>query len=283
MPKDKRKHIIIEIFGTVVGAAIMAFGVASFLLPNQLSSGGVSGITTITYYLFNIPMGTMIIVINIPLFILAWYRIGKEFLVKSLIGTVSLSLFIDILDKYAPVTTDKFLASIYGGVIIGIGTAIILKVSSSTGGTELVTNLIKTYNPYISMSRYLTIIDITIVTLNVVFLGNIEIGLYSAIAIYLYGKMVDIIFEGVYFTKLLFIISDKNNEIADIIKNEVQRGVTGLYGKGMYKNEDKLVLICAASRGDVYKIKDLARKIDKRSFIVVANAREVVGKGFKEI
>ena len=283
MPKEKRKHIVIEILGTVIGAAIMAFGVSSFLLPNKLSSGGVSGITTITYYLFNIPMGIMIILINLPLFIFAWYRIGKEFLVKSLIGTVSLSLFIDILDKYPPITTDKFLASIYGGVVIGIGTAMILKVGSSTGGTELVTNLIKTYNPYISMSRYLTIIDITIVTLNVVFLGNIEIGLYSAIAIYLYGKMVDIIFEGVYFTKLLFIISDKNQEIADNIKNEVQRGVTGLYGRGMYKNEDKLVLICAASRGDVYKIKDLARKIDKRSFIVVANAREVVGKGFKEI
>lgn len=283
MPKDRLKHIIIELLGTVIGAAIMAFGVASFLLPNQLSSGGVSGITTITYYLLNIPMGTMIIAINIPLFIFAWYKIGKKFFIKSLIGTFSLSLFIDILDKYPPVTTDKFLSAIYGGVIIGIGTAIILKSRASTGGTELVANLIKSYNPYITISRYLTIIDIIIVGLNVVFLGNIEIGLYSAIAIYLYGKMVDIIFEGVYFTKLLFIISDKNEQIADTIKNEVQRGVTGLYGKGMYKNKDKLVLICAASRGDVYQIKDLARRIDKRCFIVVANAREVVGKGFKEI
>lgn len=282
MPKEKIKKTIIEIAGSVVGAAIMAFGVASFLLPNQLSSGGFSGIATITYYLFNIPMGTMIIAINIPLFIFAGYRIGKDFFIKSLIGTVSLSLFIDILDKYPPITTDRFLASIYGGVIIGIGTAIILKVGSSTGGTELVTNLIKTYNPYISMSRYLTIIDIIIVTLNVVFLGHIGIGLYSAIAIYLYGKMVDIIFEGIYFTKLVFIISDKNEEISNAIVKEVKRGVTGLYGKGMYKNKDKLVLICATSRRDVYKIKDVARTIDKRSFIVVANAREVVGKGFKE-
>jgi len=283
MPKEKKKRVIIELVGTIFGAAIMAFGVSSFLLPSQLSSGGIAGIATITYYLLNIPMGTMIMIINIPLFIFAAYRIGKEFLVKSLIGTVSLSLFIDILDKYPPVTTDRFLASIYGGVIIGIGTAIILKVGSSTGGTELVTNLIKTYNPYISMSRYLTIIDIVIVTLNVIFLGHIEIGLYSAIAIYLYGKMVDIIFEGIYFTKLLFIISDKNQEISDAIVNEVKRGVTGLYGKGMYKDKEKLILICAASRRDVYKIKDLARRIDKRSFIVVANAREVVGKGFKQI
>ena len=282
MPREKIKNIIVEILGTIVGSAIMAFGVASFLLPNQLSSGGFSGIATIKYYLLKIPMGTMIIVMNIPFFLFAGYRIGKQFFIKSLIGTVSLSLFIDLLDKYPPVTTDRFLASIYGGVIIGIGTAIILKVGSSTGGTELVANLIKTYNPYISISKYLTIIDIIIVTLNVIFLGHIEIGLYSAIAIYLYGKLVDIIFEGIYFTKLLFIISDKYQEISDAIAAEVGWGVTGLYGKGMYKNNNKLILICAASRRDVYKIKDLARKIDKRSFIVVAIAREVVGKGFKE-
>lgn len=282
MVQGKIKTAIVEAAGTIVGAAIMAFGISSFLLPSQLSSGGVSGIATITYYLLNVPMGIMIMIINIPLFIFAGYRIGKEFFIKSLIGTVSLSLFIDILDKYPPVTTDRFLASIYGGVIIGIGTAIILKVGSSTGGTELVANLIKTYNPYISMSKYLTIIDIVIILLNVIFFRHIEVGLYSAIAIYLYGKMVDIIFEGVYFTKLLFIISDKNDEISEAIKNEVKRGVTGLYGKGMYSNKDKLILICAVSRGDVHKIKDLARRIDKRSFIVVANAREVLGKGFKE-
>lgn len=282
MLQSKMKTLIIEVIGTIFGSAIMAFGVASFLLPNQLSSGGFSGIATITYYLLNIPMGTMIIMINVPLFILAGYRIGKEFFIKSLIGTITLSVFIDILDKYPPITNDRFLACIYGGVIIGIGTAIILKVGSSTGGTELITNLIKAYNPYISMSKYLTIIDIVIVTLNVIFLGHIEIGLYSAIVIYLYGKMIDIIFEGIYFTKLLFIISDKNEEISDAIVNEVKRGVTGLYGKGMYKDKDKLVLVCAASRRDVYKIKDAARKIDKRSFIVIANAREVLGKGFKE-
>ena len=133
--QEKAKKIILEIAGTIIGSAIMAFGIGEFLLPNHLSSGGVSGIATITYYLLKIPMGTMIIIINIPLFILAGYRIGKEFFLKSVIGTVSLSLFIDILDKYPPVTTDRLLASIYGGAIIGIGTAIILKFGSSTGGT----------------------------------------------------------------------------------------------------------------------------------------------------
>ena len=282
MNKSEIKRISLDIIGTLVGAFIMAFGVASFLLPNQLSSGGVSGIATITYYLLNIPMGTMIIIINVPLFIFAGYKIGKEFFIKSIIGTFSLSLFIDILDKYPPVTTDRFLACIYGGVIIGIGTAIILKVGSSTGGTELVANLIKSYNSQTSISKYLTIMDSIIITLNVIFFKHIEIGLYSVIAIYIYGKMVDIIFEGIYFTKLIFIISDRNEEISNTIGKEVRRGVTGLYGKGMYKDKNKLILMCAASRRDVYKIKDLAKRIDNKCFIVVANAREVVGKGFKE-
>lgn len=282
MNKRKIKNWIIDIIGTILGSAIMGFGIASFLLPNQLSSGGFAGIATITYYLLKIPVGAMIFVLNIPLFLFAGYRLGKEFLIKAIVGTISLSLFIDIFDKYPSITTDRFLACIYGGVLIGLGTAIILKVNSSTGGTELIGNIIKTYNPHISMSRNLMIIDMVIIVLNILFFRESEIGLYSVIAIYLYGKMIDIVFEGVYYTKLLFIISDKNQEISNKIGQEVKRGVTGLYGKGMYSNKDKLVLICAASRSDISKIKNIAKDIDERCFIVVANAREVLGEGFKK-
>lgn len=123
--------------------------------------------------------------------------------------------------------------------------------------------------------------DTVIVTLNVIFLKEIEIGLYSAIAIYLMGKMIDILFEGIYFTKLLLIISDKNEEIAKQIGVRIKRGTTGIFGKGMYTNEEKLVLMCAAARGDITKIKMIARKIDPNSFIVITNSREVVGQGFK--
>lgn len=168
------------------------------------------------------------------------------------------------------------------GALIGIGTAIILKVGASTGGTDLIVTVIKGYNPYISMSKYLIIMDIIIIFFNVLFFKHIEIGLYSAIAIYLYGQMIDIIFEGVYYTKLLVIISDKNEEISKAISEKVKRGVTGLYGKGMYESEKKLILLCAASRNDTVQIKDIARKIDDKCFIVVSNAREVLGKGFKE-
>ena len=279
--KYNLKRIIKEGAGTLIGAAIMALGTSLFLLPNQLSTGGVAGIATIIYYFIKIPMGTTILAFNIPLFIMAVYRLGKNFFTKSLVGTISFSIFIDIFDKLKPLTNDRLLACIYGGIIIGFGTAIILKSNSSTGGSDLLSFIARSYKPNLRTSNIIIIIDTVIVFLNMLFFKEIEIGLYSAIAIYLMGKMIDIIFEGIYFTKLLIIVSDRNEEIAKQIGEKIQRGTTGIFGKGMYTNENKLILMCAASRGDIARIKTIARELDRNSFIIIANAREVVGKGFK--
>lgn len=277
----ERKLIMKEVILTILGAMIMAIGVSLFLLPNQLSTGGFSGIATITYYLFHIPMGAVILLANIPVFLIALKKIGKRFFLKSILGTVTLSVFIDMLDKLPPITNDKFLASIYGGIIVGIGTAIILKAHSSTGGSDLVSNIIKAYKRNVKIGTWIVYIDTVIVTLNVIVFKNIEIGLYSAIAIYLMGKIVDVIFEGIDFTKLMIIVSKNSEEISKIIEEKIDRGVTGLYGKGMYTNEDRLVLICATSRKDVGKIKEIAQYIDNNCFIIITNAREVFGNGFK--
>ena len=282
MENNMIKNLVIEILETILGSLIMAIATSLFLLPNQLSSGGFAGIATILYYLLKIPMGTTILALNIPFFLFAGYKLGKRFFLKSMVGTISFSIFIDILDKIEPLTHDRFLACIYGGIIIGLGTAILLKANSSTGGSDLVSQLVKKYNYNIRMSTVIIIMDTVIVGLNVIFFKEIEIGLYSAIAIYLMGKIIDIVFEGIYFTKLLIIISDKNEIIAQEIGERIRKGTTGLYGKGMYTNNEKLVLICAASRGDVDKVKKVAREIDSKSFIIIANAREVVGVGFKK-
>ena len=226
------KNFIIEAIGTILGSAIMAFSVSLFLLPNQLSSGGFSGIATITYYFLHLPMGTVILILNIPFFIFSIFVLGKNFFIKSLIGTISLSLFIDLFDKLEPLTDDRFLACIYGGILAGLGSAIILKVRSSTGGSDLVSAIAKKFNPNIRMSNVIIIIDIVIVTLNMIFFREIEVGLYSAIAIYLMGKIIDIIFEGIYFTKLIIIVSDKNDEIARKIGEIVKRGTTRFIWKG---------------------------------------------------
>lgn len=276
------KKIILEIVGTIFGSFVIAVSVSLFLLPNKLSSGGVAGIATITYYLLNIPMGVSILLINVPLFLMSILKIGKVFFLKSIVGIVSLSIFIDILDKMQPLTNDKFLACIYGGIIMGVGTAIILKANSSTGGTDLISYIAKTYRPTIKVGEIIFMLDIVIVVLNMFFLEEIEIGLYSAIAIYLMGKIIDILFEGIYFTKLIYIVSEKAEEIAINIGEEIGRGTTGIYGKGMYTNEDKLILMCAVTRKDVARTIQIITKIDKNSFVIVTNSREVLGLGFKD-
>ena len=274
------KRFIKQILGTLLGSFIIAISISLFLLPSKLSTGGFAGIATITYYLFKIPVGTAMLVLNVPLFVLSIYKMGKSFFAKSLVGTISLSIFIDLLEKVKPLTSDRFLACIYGGILMGIGTSIILKMDSSTGGSDTISFLAKAYRPNIRLGSVITIFDFVVVGINMLVFNEIEIGLYSAIAIYLMGKLIDIIFEGVDFTKLLIIVSDKNEEIAKAIGDKVNRGTTGLVGKGMYENKDKLVLMCAAQRGDVARIKTIVHQIDPTSFMIVANSREVLGRGF---
>lgn len=164
---------------------------------------------------------------------------------------------------------------------MAFGTSIILKAKASTGGTDLITYITKAYKPEVRMGSLIVIIDIIIVGLNVIFFRELEIGLYSAITIYIMGKVIDVIFEGIYFTKLIYIISDHNDKIAKVIGKDIKRGTTGLYGKGMYKQDEKMVLLCAASRRDVSRIKQIVNKIDPLAFIIISNSREVFGKGFK--
>lgn len=278
----KFKRNLMEYIGTVLGAFIMASSVSFFLLPNELSSGGLSGIATILYYKLNIPMGITIAILNIPMFLIAGYKIGKGFFAKSLLGTLTMSIFIDVLDNFQPITNDKILAAIYGGIFTGIGTAIVLKSHSSTGGTDLFSMIIKRFKNTVQTGRVIVIIDAVIVLLNVIILKNIEIGLYSAITIYLMGLMIDVVFEGIFFSKLIFIISDKNNIIAKEIKEKISRGLTGIYGKGMYSGNEKLILMCAVGRQDIVKLKSLIMSIDKDAFVVVTNSREVFGYGFKK-
>ena len=264
-----KKHIT-EILGIAIGTILMAIGVSLFLLPNKLSTGGFSGLATITYYLFKWPMGKTIILLNIPCFLLAFIRIGKEFVVKSLIGTVLLSFFIDLFSKYSAWTGDRVLSCIYGGVLVGIGTALILKSNGSTGGSDLVSILIKSYNSTLSTSNIIVIFDVIVITLNVIAFKELEIGLYSAIAILIMGKMIDIVFEGIGFSKMIFIISDKYEDISKNIAKSIQRGTTGIYSKGMYTNKEKMMVMCVASRGEVIKIRQIANEIDKSSFIVIS-------------
>ena len=278
----KFRYLVIESIQIIAGTAIMAFGTSLFLLPNQLSAGGFSGIGTITYYLLGIPLGTTTLILNIPLFIISLLKNGKKFFFNALLGTFLLSMFFNIFENLKPLTTDRFLACIYGGIIIGIGTAIILKAGASTGGTDLLTQIIKAFKPNIKISSSLVLLDILIVTLNVIFFKELEIGLYSAITIYIMGKMLDIFFEGINFGRIVYIVSSKYEEIAKEIGSTIKRGSTSLSGKGMYRHEERNILMCVASRSEIREIRQIVNSIDKNAFVVISNAREVFGEGFKE-
>ncbi len=282
---DNKQHrinkIIKEYLLITLGCISMAMGVAWFLLPNEISTGGFSGIATIVYYLFEFPLGTTILILNIPLLLIAYFRISKQLFFRSIYGTVVFSALIDIFDQIVPLTYDRFLGCIYGGVLMGIGTAIILKFRASTGGSDLLSYVIRSYKPQYRSSNLILITDTIIITINVFFFKAIEVGLYSAIAIFLMGKMIDLIFEGVNFTKVVLIISPKYKEIAEKIGKDVNRGSTGVYAKGMYTNEEKMMLLCVGSRTESYEIEQIAKNVDRTSFIIILNAREVLGKGFK--
>lgn len=271
-----------EFFLIIFGCLFAAFGTAEFLLPNQLSSGGFAGIATIIYYLFHIQMGTTILILNIPLFVIGYFKLGKKFIVKTVIATFLYSKFIDVFENFGVFTTDRLLSCLYGGILIGIGLALVLKSNSSTGGTDLIAYIIQDFNNNIKMSNIIIIVDILVVLANIITFKEIEIGLYSAIAIFIVGKMLDIVFEGINFCKLIYIISDKSEEILEMINLEANKGATALYGRGSFSKKNKMIIMCVTKRRGVDKIKIASKKVDPNSFIIITDAREVYGLGFKK-
>ncbi len=284
--KEKRKIInikkfIINLIQTLFGTAIMAISVDLFLLPNQLSVGGFSGIGTIGYFLFGLPVGTTVFVLNIPLFLMALIKNGRRFFLDSLIGTISLSVFLNLFENINIVTHSGFLACIYGGVLSGIGNSIVLNANASTGGSDLFAQIVKSYKPDIKTGGVIIVIDAIVVIVSTIVFGEIEIGLYSAIAIYIMGKVLDLFFEGIDFAKMMIIISPNYQEISDEINKKIKRGTTAIYGRGMYRAEEKELLLCVASRREVREIRKIVKEIDKNAFLIITNAREVYGEGFK--
>lgn len=270
-----------EIILIIIGCLFASFGTSNFLLPNLLSSGGFAGIATITYYLFDIPMGNMIMILNVPIFLIAYKKFGIKFILKTFFATILYSKFIDILENFGSFTNDRLLASIYGGLFIGIGLALVFKANTSTGGTDLIAQIVQNYKVNIKISKIIILIDIVVVISNLIIFREFEIGLYSAITILIIGKMIDIIFEGINFCKIIYIISDKHDEIIEKINTEINKGATALYARGSYSKKNTMVIMCVTKRNYIEKIKNISKKTDSNSFIIVTDAREVYGLGFK--
>lgn len=274
---------LIDYFAISIGCIIMAFGFNSFIVPCKIAPGGFSGLATVIYYFTGFPIGIVTLIMTIPLFFVSIKLLGAKFGVKSFYGTILFSISIDAIVKTPPLVTDVFLASIFGGILLGIGMGIIFRFGGTTGGTDLLAAIINHFFKGITIATWLLVIDFIVVVIAGVAFKQIEVALYSILTIYISMRLIDLIQEGISYAKAFYIISDKSEIIGKKIIDDLDRGVTTLKGKGMYTGNDKDVLFCIVHRAQVFQMKEIVRSIDENAFVILADVHEVLGEGFKKI
>lgn len=284
--KGRKREIALDALFLTVGCSIYSASVATFTAPYKMAPGGITGISTLLHYMFGTPIGIMIFVLNIPLFVLGFRFIGGSFLIKSVICTAITSVGVDFfwfLPKYGDGKGSMLLAALYGGVLSGIGLALVFMRGATTGGTDIASRLLKLKWPYIPMGRMMMIIDTFIILLSTIVFNSIDSGLYALINLFVSSKTIDIILYGSDTGKMILVISDKNEEIAKTITSEINRGVTMLSGRGFYTSTERDVLMCAVRRQQTSKVRSIVREADPTAFIIMCEASDVIGEGFKPI
>ena len=277
------KQTIIDYIVIAIGALIFSLGIVMFSAPNNIAPGGVSGIGTMLNHLFNIPIGSVIIAFNIPLFIFSFKKFGKKFFYKSLYATFLTSTFIDILPfilekhyVYSPL-----LASIFGGVSIGVGVGIIFLRGGTTGGADILAKLIKLKHPHLSLGTLVFIIDAVIVVSTLFVYRSIEALLYSTILFFVTSRAVDAIIFGAARSKMLLIITSHPQEISKRIMDEIGHGVTLIPASGGYTDSKKTIILSVVRPNEVAEINKIVKEIDRGAFTVITESNEVLGYGFQ--
>lgn len=273
------RESIVEYVYVIVGAAIIAIGFNVFLLPNQVASGGVSGISTILNGLFGWSPGFVQYAFNIPLFIAGILLLGKRFGIKSFIGTVTLPFIVLLTNSWSPWTDNPLLGALFGGIVVGIGIGLVFKGNASTGGTDLLAQIITKYTG-ITLGTSVLLID-GIIAISAAIVFDLEKGLYALIGLYVTTKTIDIIQLGFSQSKMIYIITMKQDEVRDAIYAEINRGVTKLPAIGGYTGEARPVLMVVVYQTEFTKLKQLIKNVDPSAFVIVSNAYEVLGEGFK--
>ena len=264
----------------LVGLIFCALGFNLFLIPNNIAAGGFTGIAQLINSVTGFPVGTVALALNVPLFLISMKSLGLRFGIRSLAATIGFSLLLDNL--HVPVIThDLWLSTVYGGLVSGLGFGLILRGSATTGGTDMLASLIHRLIPSIRVSVGMFIID-GLVILASAFVYDTAAAMYALICILISNVVIDFVLEGPNSSHSFFIISDKSDEIASRIMQELDRGVTGLEGMGMYSHQHKRVLLCVVSRMETVTLRRIVFSVDPRAFVVSAKAHDTYGEGFKE-
>lgn len=273
------KQIVKEYLLISVGVILAVAGLNIFLVPYKIAAGGISGIATIFYHIWNVPIGLSIVLLNIPLFIFGLKLLGKSFAFKTVFALLLYSVVAEII----PILNwngDLFLGCVYGGVLVGVGIGIVVRTGGSTGGTDMAAKLLSQRFRSVGFGAFVFAIDfVVIVGAGIIF--EPVVALYAIASLYISTKIIDFFTVGLNLAKAFYIISEKNEEISKQIMDKMDRGVTAFYAKGLYSEKDRSVLLCVLKwRTEGARLKKLVKQIDAKAFVIVADVKEVLGEGF---
>lgn len=265
----------------VIGGILFGIAVEYVLLPLKITTGGFSGIATLAHYLLEIPTEITLIALNVPAFLITAKFLGIKFGLRSLIGMFASSAGVIIGRQFGTLTADMMLAALFGGLLSGLGIALTYKAGGSTGGTDLIAKLINSKAKHINVGEALMIVDGFIVAFLTVVFKDIEIGLYSIVAIFASSKIIDLILLGAEYAKAVFIITKKSESIVQYIHTEIDRTATKIDVIGTYTKEEKDMLVCVVNKKEIPRLKEAIEEIDKDAFVIITAVTEAIGEGFK--
>ena len=278
---NPKRELLQEYLYILLGSAIVAIAFNLFLLPNKVASGGVSGISTIFVTLFGWEPAYVQWAFNIPLFTAGVILLGRLYGIKTLIGTLFLPFVVYLTRNMEPATLDPLLGALFGGVGVGIGLGLAFRGNASTGGTDLAAQIVHKFTG-LSLGTCVALIDGMIVVA-AAFVFDLEGGLYALIGLFVTSKTIDLVQVGFGYSKMAIIITNKQDEISQVILRKIDRGVTRLSAVGGYTDDERPILMCVVDQTEFFKLKQLVKSIDASAFVVVMDASEVVGKGFKRV
>jgi uncharacterized membrane-anchored protein YitT (DUF2179 family) len=271
-----------NIFFILLGSAIFSWGLVHFNMQNNLAEGGFTGITLLLYFLFKWDPSYTNLLLNIPLFFIGWKLLGRNVFLYTIIGTVGVSLFLWIFQRYQiemPLKEDLTLASLFAGVFIGIGLGTIFRFGGTTGGVDIIARLVHKYAG-VSMGKTMFIFDFFVIALSLITYLNYREAMYTLVAVFVGAKVIDFMQEGAYAARGAMIISEQNDAIADKIMKEMDRGVTVLKGHGSFTKKEREVLYCVVGRNEIVRLKNAITSVDPHAFVSVTAVHDVLGEGF---
>lgn len=280
----KAKDILLNLGCDIAGSFLFAVAVQCFTSSNQIAPGGVTGISTILNYLFNLPIGILIFVLNVPLLAVGFKYFGRNFTLRTLVTIFIQSVMVDLCALFLPVYTgNKLLAALFGGIVMGAGLGLIFMRGSTTGGTDIISRLLQRRFPHLQLGRTIFMCDLVVILLSAIAYRSIDSALYAIVTIFASSKIVDGILYGMDQGKLVYVFSSKSEQIAKDIITEVDRGVTLLDARGGYSGKETNVILCAVRNSEYHSLKEIAHRHDPNAFIIVTGTSEVRGEGFKDI